>query len=53
MHSMNKLYLLISRHREIIMAFIDAFTVVASYVIAFFIRTDFGRLAYPLATNAL
>ena len=35
------------------MAFIDAFTVVASYVIAFFIRTDFGRLAYPLATNAL
>ena len=53
MHSMNKLYLWISRHREIIMAFIDAFTVVASYLLAFFIRTDFGRLAYPLATNAL
>ena len=50
---MNKVYLWISRHREIIMAFIDAFTVVASYLIAFFIRTDFGRLAYPLATNAL
>ena len=50
---MNKVYLWISRHREIIMAFIDAFTVVASYLLAFFIRTDFGRLAYPLATNAL
>ena len=50
---MNKLYLWISRHREIIMAFIDAFTVVVSYLLAFFIRTDFGRLAYPLATNAL
>lgn len=50
---MNKLYLWVSRHREIIMAFIDAFTVVVSYLLAFFIRTDFGRLAYPLATNAL
>ena len=50
---MSKLYYWISRHREIIMAFIDAFTVVASYLLAFFIRTDFGRLAYPLATNAL
>lgn len=50
---MNKLYLWISRHREIIMAFIDALTVIASYYLAFFIRTDFGRLAYPLATNAL
>ena len=50
---MNKVYLWISRHREIIMAFIDAFTVVVSYLLAFFIRTDFGRLAYPLATNAL
>lgn len=35
------------------MAVIDAITVVISYVLAYFIRTDFGRLAYPLATVAL
>ena len=50
---MNKVYWWVSRHREVIMAVIDAFTVVVSYLLAFFIRTDFGRLAYPLATNAL
>ena len=50
---MNKFYLWISRHREIIMAAVDTLTVIASYSLAYFIRTDFGRIAYPLATQAL
>lgn len=50
---MNKFYLWISRHREIIMAVVDTLTVIASYSLAYFIRTDFGRIAYPLATQAL
>lgn len=50
---MNKFYLWISRHREIIMAVIDTITVIVSYLLAYFIRTDFGRIAYPLATQAL
>lgn len=50
---MNRFYLWVSRHREIIMGCIDAFTVVVSYLLAYFIRTDFGRVAYPLATDAV
>lgn len=50
---MNKFYLWLSRHREIIMAVIDTITVIVSYLLAYFIRTDFGRIAYPLATQAL
>lgn len=35
------------------MAAVDTLTVIASYSLAYFIRTDFGRIAYPLATQAL
>lgn len=35
------------------MAVIDTITVIVSYLLAYFIRTDFGRIAYPLATQAL
>lgn len=35
------------------MAVIDTITVIVSYWLAYFIRTDFGRLSYPLATEAL
>lgn len=35
------------------MAVVDTLTVIASYSLAYFIRTDFGRIAYPLATQAL
>lgn len=50
---MDKFYFWLSRHREIIMAIIDTITVIVSYFLAYFLRNDLGRLAYPLATQAL
>ena len=50
---MTKIYLWLSRHREIIMAIVDTIIVIVSYFLAYFIRNDFGRLTYTLADQAL
>lgn len=50
---MTKVYLWLSRHREIIMAIVDTIIVIVSYFLAYFIRNDFGRLTYSLADHAL
>ena len=42
---MDKLYRQMSKHREVIMALIDTALVVLSYIAAYYLRTDFGRLA--------
>ena len=42
---MDKLYRQLSKHREVIMALIDTALVVLSYIAAYYLRTDFGRLA--------
>ena len=50
---MDKVYKFISRHREIIMAIIDIALVIFSYMFAYYVRTDFGRLSYEMGLNAL
>ena len=50
---MQKFYSFISRHRELIMAIADIITVLLSYALAYYIRTDFGRMAYHLAGEAI
>ena len=50
---MNKLYKFMSRYREIIMALIDTALVLASYLWAYYLRTDLGRLSYDLAWTSL
>ena len=42
-----------SRYREIIMALIDTALVLASYLWAYYLRTDLGRLSYDLAWTSL
>ena len=50
---MEKYYRYLSRHREIIMAIIDVIIVVFSYWLAFFIRSDFGRISILVEEQAL
>ena len=50
---MDRVYKFISRHREIIMAIIDIALVIFSYMFAYYVRTDFGRLSYEMGLNAL
>ena len=50
---MNKFYRFISRYREAIMAVIDIIIVVFSYWLAYFIRTDFGRLSFFMGESSL
>ena len=51
--NMAKLFKFISRYREIIMAVIDTVIVVFSYWLAYFIRTDFGRLSFFMGEHSL
>ena len=50
---MNKFYRFISRYREIIMAVIDTVIVIFSYWLAYFVRTDFGRLSFFMGEQSL
>lgn len=50
---MNRIFHFISRHREVIMGILDISTVVLSYVLAYYIRTDMGRLTYSVAEHSL
>lgn len=45
---MNKIFNLIRKYREITLVSIDILLVVLAYILAFYIRTDFGRLGYEL-----
>ena len=50
---MNKFNRFLSRYREAIMAVIDIIIVVFSYWLAYFIRTDFGRLSFFMGEASL
>ena len=50
---MNKLYVLIRKYRELVLISVDLFLVLISYILAFYIRTDLGRLGYDLIFDGL
>ena len=50
---MKNFYRQISRYREIIMAFVDTALVLLSYIVAYYLRTDFGRLGFESDLAAL
>lgn len=50
---MQKLFRFISKHREVILAVIDTVIVIFSYWLAYFIRTDFGRLSFFMGEHSL
>lgn len=50
---MAKIYRFISRYREMIMAVIDTIIVVFAYWLAYFIRTDFGRMSFYMGERSL
>lgn len=50
---MKKLYREISKYREIIMAIVDTALVLMSYIAAYYLRTDFGRLLIEEDLNTL
>ena len=50
---MKSAYRFISKYREIIMAVIDTIIVIFSYWLAYFVRTDFGRLSFFMGEQSL
>lgn len=50
---MKSVYRFISKYREIIMAVIDTIIVIFSYWLAYFVRTDFGRLSFFMGEQSL
>lgn len=50
---MAKFYRFLSRYREVIMAVIDTVIVIFAYWLAYFIRTDFGRMSFFMGERSL
>lgn len=50
---MDKLYRWLSKYREMVLASIDVMIIITSYLLAYYIRTDYGRTSYRLIFNPL
>lgn len=47
------MYKKLSKYREILLAIMDTLLVILAYVLAYFLRTDFGRMSYSFAEVSL